>query len=101
MIVNISVLFFLLSNILSSRSGLKPGEYLIIILSHRETKKEQILVVEVRARDAILERDTSWNRYWKMRAKFEASSFLNNNYQIEKIILESRSEISYFSYEVR
>jgi len=44
------------------------GDYLIIILYHPELKKEEILVIQVKARE-VLEKDTSWKRYWKMRAK--------------------------------
>lgn len=76
------------------------GDYLIIILYHPELKKEEILVIQVKARE-VLEKDTSWKRYWKMRAKHEAEIFLNGGYEIKKIILESISAISYFSMEIK
>ena len=77
------------------------GDYLVILLHHPELKKREILVIQVKAREVILEGNASWKRYWKMRAKHEAEIFLNGGYQIKKIILESINAISYFSIEIK
>lgn len=89
----------LITMVLKMNTNRRLGDFLIVGLIHRDTKKHQVIVVSVKASDAI--RDMSWNRYWKLRARDEVANFLIDGYVIDRIFLESRNELSYFSYEVR